>query len=382
MPTHTDQGLRARLAKRMGRFLGVSDVVASTDSLTHNVQALEADVRACQASFAALTGTAVAVAAPAAAAEPAAPVAPGMPQATAGEIYAGYSTDDMWVFDDFVDVHPTGAPGFVTDFIGTRTRTSSLWNEVRFLDGTVMGKPVPHDIFEAIEWVGLLKAVLAAGDGRFAMMELGAGLGPWLAAGSVAARLRGLGDLRLLGVEADPGRFELMRQNFADNGLDPDAQRLVCAAVGVEKGHARWPRIADPANAAGARPVRETEGGLDQDDVNYIPHAAEDYIDVDIMPFEDLLAEQPAWDLVHVDVQGWEAKLIAACLPSLNERVRYMVVGTHSRLIDGQVIELLHQAGWVMENEKPTRFRFDPAQPSLDQMTEIDGVQVWRNPAR
>jgi FkbM family methyltransferase len=355
----------------MGRFLGVSDLTATTQSLTEQVRTLDAEVRSCQASVAQLAPGA---------AEP----APFQPSpslgATPGEIYAGYTTDDLWVFDGFPRHQPTPTPGFVTDFMGTKTRTTSLWNEVRHLDGTVMGRPVPHDLFEAVEWIGLLKSVVSARNGRFALMELGAGPGPWLVAGAVAARSQDLNDLHLLGVEADPGRFDLMRQHFLDNDLDPQQHELLCAAVGVEKGHARWPRITDPANASGARPVREVGGGLDQDDVAYIPHAAEDYIDVEILPFEDLLTREPSWDLVHVDVQGWEAKLIANCTETLTARVRWMVVGTHSRLIDGQVIEILHRAGWVLEHEKPTRFRFDPDQPSLDQMTEVDGVQVWRNP--
>ncbi len=309
----------------------------------------------------------------------AAPAPAMVPAATPGEVYAGYSDRDMWVFDPFAHARPQPASGFVTDFLGTRTRTSSLWDAVRSLDGQVMGRPVPHDLFEAIEWIGLLKAVTSARGGRFAMMELGAGSGPWLAAGAVAARLRGLHDLRLLGVEADPGRFALMRQHFLDNDLDPDAHRLVCAAVGVEAGHARWPRIADPPNAAGARPVQESGGKLDADDVAYMQGGIEDFIDVEIVPLGDLLAEQDVWDLVHIDVQGWEAKLCAGCVEPLNARVRWLIIGTHSRPIEGEVIAILHAAGWVLENEKPTRFHFDPAKASLELMTEVDGVQVWRN---
>ena len=306
----------------------------------------------------------------------------GMAEAVPGEVYAGYSAADLWLFDRFADAKPRPAAGFVTDFIGTRTRTTSLWDAARALDGQVMGRPVPHDLFEAIEWVGLLKAVMSARGGRFAMMELGAGWGPWLAAGSVAARLRGIQDLHLMGVEADPGRFALMQQHFRDNGLDPAAHRLIAAAVGVEAGAARWPRIADPANAGGARPVREANAALDPADAAYMQGALDDFVEVEIVPLAGLLAEQQTWDLVHIDVQGWEAKLCAGCVGPLSERVRWLVVGTHSRVIDGQVIETLHAAGWVLENEKPTRFTFDPARPSLDSMAEVDGAQIWRNPRR
>ncbi len=370
MPARSPRRIRSRVARRVGRFLGVSDLFTTTQELARQVRSLDARLSSCRASVQRLS-------VPDAAAES----QPGkLPGPTPGEIYSGYSAGDLWVFDMFSQEPPLPTPGFVTDFLGTRTRTSSLWDGVQELDGQVMGRPVPHDLFEAVEWVGLLKAVATARDGRFAIMELGAGLGPWLVAGAVAARLRGISDLHLLGVEADPGRFAMMHQHFLDNGLDPEEHRLICAAVGVEKGHARWPRITDPANAAGARPVREVGGGLDEGDVAYMQQAIEDFIDVDILPFEDLLLLEPTWDLVHVDVQGWEAKLCAGCVETLNARVRWMIIGTHSRAIDGQVIEVLHGAGWVLEQEKPTRFRFDPAQASLELMTEVDGVQVWRNP--
>lgn len=391
--------IRSRLARRVGRFLGVSDLSAEVALLQQRVQSVERELTTRTAPVSAPVGPRVTGAAPGLLSrlagetlgrlrhrKPPAAVAPDPTAgangsgATPGEIYAGYSDDDLWVFDLFADARPQPAPGFVTDFLGTRTRTSSLWDSVRSWDGQVMGRPVPHDLFEAVEWVGLLKAVSTAGDGRFAAMELGAGWGPWLVAGAQAARRRGLDDLRLLGVEADPGRFALMRQHFLDNDLDPDAHTLLCAAVGVEAGRARWPRIADPANTGGARPVREAAGELDAGDQAYMQGAMADFIDVDVVAFGELLAQEPVWDLVHIDVQGWEATLCAGCLEPLGARARWLVIGTHSRLIDGEVIEILHGGGWVLENEKPTRFRFDAAKSSLELMTEVDGVQVWRNP--
>lgn len=296
------------------------------------------------------------------------------------DIFSGYGAEDVRIFDSFAGANPQPAPGWVTDFIGTRTRTSALWNEARHFDGQVTPRPVPHDLYEAIEWVGLLRAVAEARDGRFVMAELGAGFGPWIGAGASAARLHGCRDFHLTGVEADPGRFALMQQHMADNGVRPEQQRLYCAAVGVEAGRARWPRIADPANASGGRPIREGVGGIDRDDAAYMPHAVEDHIDVEIVPLATILAEHPIWDLLHIDVQGWEARLCAGAIDELNARVRRMVIGTHSRVIDGQLIDILSTAGWVLENEKPARFTFDPAKSSIELMTEIDGTQVWQNP--
>ncbi|WP_181170182.1 FkbM family methyltransferase [Mesorhizobium sp. B2-4-16] len=301
------------------------------------------------------------------------------PSPTPGEVFAGYSAKDIRVFDLFKNVRPESKPGFVTDFLGTRTRTTSLWNNARQFDGHVFGLPVPHDLFEAIEWIGLLKAVVSAGS-SFAMMELRAGWGPWLAAGAVACKHLGIEDVHLLGVEADPGRFELMRQHFIDNGLDPEAHCLLRAAVGTEAGHARWPRISDAANSGGGRPVRDKDGEVNQDDADYIPHAVHDYIDVEIVPLRDLLARRAVWDLIHIDVQGWEADLVAGSVEELGERAKWLVIGTHSRQLDGRLIATLHRAGWVLENEKPTRFTFDRDKGSLELMAEVDGTQIWRNP--
>lgn len=375
--------IRSAVARRIGRFLGIGDLAESVGTLQRRLQSIES-----------LRLSAFSPSAPSSQVDLSDGASPGtrsapvdhqrsvvMPERpTPGETYAGYGTEDLWVFELFSGVHPEAQPGFVVDFLGTRTRTTSLWDSVRNLDGTVMDVPVPHDLFEAVEWVGLLKAVASAGVGRFAMMELGAGLAPWLVAGAKAAGLRGIQDIRLLGVEADPGRFELMRQHFLDNDLDPASHELICGAVGAKKGRARWPRIADPANAAGARPVKKLKLGVDPDDSAYMHGAMEASIDVEILAFEDLLARQAVWDLVHIDVQGWEAQLCAAAAGTLSDRVRWMVIGTHSRLIEGQLLATLHGMGWVLENEKPTRFKFEDGQSSVEAMTDVDGVQVWRNP--
>lgn len=308
---------------------------------------------------------------------------PPIPGVSFGEWYPGYTQQDLAVFDAFQNAAPQSAPGFVTNFIGVRTRTSSLWNDARALDGQVQGLPVPGDFFEAIEWIGVLKSVLSARD-RFVAMELGAGWGPWLVASAVAARLRGIESTSLLGVEADPGRFDLMMQHFKDNGLEPEHHRLLCAAVGTEAGKARWPRIWDPANAGGARPVRYVGAGrdvLDVGDAAYMRGAIDDFVDVEILPFDTVLNYEPVWDLVHMDVQGWEAALCRVCVKTLTGRVRWLIAGTHSRKLDGDLLEVMFQAGWILENEKPTRFVFDRERETLQSMGNVDGVQVWRNPA-
>jgi FkbM family methyltransferase len=290
-------------------------------------------------------------------------------------VYAGYSKEDLEIFSNFNTQGVGGAPGFVTDWIGSRVRTSSLWDGCERLDGAVTPIPVPGDYHsEAVEWIGALKAVLAA-DTSFSVMELGAGHGPWLSAACAAARSIGIRELHICGVEADPGRFALLQQNLRDNALADSDVQLHQAAIGVEAGHARWPRIEDPRNVAGGRPNRP--GNVD--DQVYLAPFNNDMIDVDIIALGPLLRQRPVWDLVHIDVQGTEAELCQGCIDDLSRHVRYLVIGTHSRKLDGDLLAFLLEAGWSIEHEKPTQMGCAKGLP-LPALTMCDGTQVWRNP--
>ncbi len=296
-------------------------------------------------------------------------------------LFPGYAKADLAIFDEFRPKDLQAKPGFVTDYIGSRTRISMLWDGCAGLDNVINGIPDPCDHFaHTTEWLGTLKAVKSAGD-RFAAMELGAGLGPWLVASGVAARNRGIRDISLLGVEADPRRCASMKVNLADNEFDAT---VVQAAVGIQAGTAKWPRLDDFRNQAGSRPVRRTaDGGLNEDDASHYtdPVALDIMIDVTIVAFDKLLRRQRLWDLIHIDVQGTEGELCAAFGADLSECARWLVIGTHSRKLDGDVMETLFAAGWHLEHEVPTRLMpYRPGLPSLVGLTSHDGTQVWRNP--
>ncbi|MBV8504439.1 MAG: hypothetical protein JOZ11_01275, partial [Alphaproteobacteria bacterium] len=48
----------------------------------------------------------------------------------ASSVYLGYQAEDLAIFDEFAGAAPEPAPGFVTDFHGSRARISSLWDGV------------------------------------------------------------------------------------------------------------------------------------------------------------------------------------------------------------------------------------------------------------
>ena len=299
--------------------------------------------------------------------------------------YRGYSDQDLALFDQFPAVRNESQKGFIFDFLGIRTRASHV-KAFRSMDGQVFGTPVPVDDgfhAETIEYVGLLKSVLTSRE-RYAVLELGAGWGPWLISGATAARRKGIKDIRLHGVEGDPEHFASMQIHFRDNGFDPAAHRLDNAVIGVKPGRARWPKYEDPSEAYGSRPLAcFDEHGNPADDADQPGNEApglDRYIDVEMLSIRSVLEREPLWDLVHFDVQGSETELCSASAEILKQRVRWLVIGTHSRKIDGELLDLFFRQGWILENEKPARFTYNPSAASLEDMTSQDGTQVWRNP--
>ena len=84
-------------------------------------------------------------------------------------------------------------------------------------------------------------------------------------------------------------------------------------------------------------------------------------------------------DFLHIDIQGSEWDLISRCANFLDDRVRCMFVGTHNRKIEGDLIEFLHQRGWMLMRERPCRFYPMLTAPTLTGSTYHDGGQFWRN---
>ena len=177
-----------------------------------------------------------------------------------------------------------------------------------------------------------------------------------------------------------------MKQHFIDNGFVLDKHTLIEGAVGIRKGTAFWPQEVDSQEDWGLRPIFredvETRGSEDGSTTiaDYRGNKFSNIMEVNIIPIADLLRLQSCWDFIHIDIQGDEVNVCRAAIDDLSERVKYMVIATHSRKNDGDIFELFCKAGWILELEKPTRFKFFSNHSSLESMTTHDGTQVWRNP--
>ncbi len=216
-----------------------------------------------------------------------------------------------------------------------------------------------------LEWVGTLRAALDATD-RFTIVELGAGWAPWLVAGHKLAQLRGINETHLVGVEGSGEHIEFMRQNFLDNGLVPGAHQLIHGVVGIEDGVAYFPDLVQPGEDYGAAADYSGSRG----------HSG--MVAVKCYSLETILRDLPPQvDIVHCDIQGSEADVMEASLDLLDKRVRRVVIGTHSRLVEGRLLEMFSARGWRLEHEMVCIYRQEPATGVLALLQ--DGAQVWRN---
>jgi len=274
-------------------------------------------------------------------------------------------TVDPTVLAAFPAYTGPGAPGFFTDFIGTRTRCSHLPDAYAGASGIVEGPPGTErfGLHEPPEWEGTLRSVLEAGS-RFVAVELGAGWGPWLVASARAAQLRGITDIQLAGVEGASGHYGFLLQHFCDNGLDPAQHQLLHAVAGVEDGVARFPKLDVPSADWGAQ-ASYGDG-----------EASEQFDEVPSISVATLLSKLPPVDLLHCDVQGAEGDVLIAAADVLASCVRRIVVGTHGRAIEDRLMACFGANGWILEHESSCRF---VQGPTGAMQLVADGTQVWRN---
>jgi FkbM family methyltransferase len=237
------------------------------------------------------------------------------------------------------------------------------------------------------EWAGALRAVLDATT-DLTVVELGAGWGPWLVALARAAHLRGIRNVRLVGVEGSKEHFEYMRSHFADNGLDPGQHTLHHAIVGPVDGEAYFPILTYPSEMYGSAPSlsqekREPRGvtrrflgrlGLRRPPAT--GPSLEGMERVNCISLPTLLRPLNRVDLVHFDIQGGEYEVILSARQVLKEKVKRLVIGTHSRSIEQNLFDELASQSWVLEDEHSCGFRQDGQKMNLCR----DGHQAWRNP--
>jgi FkbM family methyltransferase len=260
------------------------------------------------------------------------------------------------------------ADAFV-DFLGSATKTRYL-DPLNGLDGYVYrGVPRAAEAGHhgTSEWIGTLRSTLEAG-GSFTAMELGAGWAPWLVVARRASALLGIADVSLTGVEASEEHYHYMVDHLTSNGIDPQQHALHRAIAAPEDGVAMFPRLFANHDYGANAAFNETER---KSTANF-----GELEEIKALSLNTLLRGKARVDLIHIDIQGHELEVVKAGIEALNATTRRMVIGTHSRTIDGNMMDFLHGHGWICESESPCRLARNP-NGSL--RLSVDGEQVWRN---
>lgn len=278
------------------------------------------------------------------------------------------------ITDQFTPYNGLVEPDSYRDFLGVRTRMRYWPPPYMELAGTIEGRSseARAGLHDTHEWAGVLSAVLDA-KGSFVCVELGAGYGPFVVGSALKAKERGIHNIKLIAVEGASDHLDFMRQHFADNGLNPNEHYLHHAAAGSYDGIARFPKLHSPETEWGAEALYVQANRTAQ----RTPQVSQDFEDVPCMTLATILSPVDSADVVHFDIQGSEFAVITQGIHTLNTKVKRVVVGTHGRDIEMNLLRFMDGRGWQLEMEKACNYQ----QPAPHPITLLqDGVQVWKNP--
>ena len=295
------------------------------------------------------------------------------------QIYPGYKDKDLDMLRSFVVQQAILENDMYIDGFSQKTK----YETVPFCDNFSpehLTFPLPDDgcHAEVVEYIALCDSIRHA-NSSYCAVELGAGWGPWITLGGVIARSRGIKNINLIGVEAQPERFLLMKNHLQLNELRPVTDenitemngirsRLIQGAVSV-KNQNLWFPIVDIGDMGSTTATTNTSS-----DYRGLPVKN---FSVEGFTLEQIIGDTNV-DYLHIDIQGQEFEVIKSAISTLNTHVKAIFVGTHSRIIEGKLIELLYKNRWMLINEKPCRVEWIGSPPSIEAMTKFDGCQYWR----
>ena len=293
--------------------------------------------------------------------------------------YPGYLPEDTDLVSRYACGQAAVKEDHYIDGFGVRTDFTCVpFVSPACLDIERLQLPLPDDGFhaEGIEYAALLDAFdNRKAKGRFTAVEVGSGWGPWIGLAGVLANTHGADVLCLIGAEASAERYALMCRHLERNGLTPASRRMIKTfhgAIWTHDGEVQFPdsNVEDMGAAVNAQGSK----------TDYRGHRVTT-VSTPCVRLSTLCEDAGLIDFLHIDVQGSELDIIRNEAEWLGKNVRAMMIATHSRVIEGGVMNLLGGLGWVLKREKPCRFRMDdnPCE-NWEGVTQADGSQHWINP--
>ena len=258
--------------------------------------------------------------------------------------------------------------GHRVNFFGVAVNVDKFYPALK-LDNVVEPPPIPANWHADIAEFGpALRAVDLSG-GDFCMIELGCGWGCWMNITGAAARRAGKRPF-LIGVEGDAGHVAFAHESMATNGFAPSQFQVVRGIAAAKAGSAFFPRQSLSGVAWGLEPVLNA----DKAQIRAL-RAGGEHDELPMVALKDVILDRRRIDLLHVDIQGGETALVRENVALLGEKVAYAFIATHSRMIDGEIVQCLSDAGWELEMERPCVCTIHDGRL----VNVIDGAQGWRN---
>lgn len=260
------------------------------------------------------------------------------------------------------------SPGVSTNFLGLKVPTKVHPPVLAGLAGRVEALPDPGNWHADIaEWAAALHSIDKAQD-TYRIVELGCGWGCWISNMGLAARNRGL-KVDLVGVEGDAIHLKNAAEVLKLNGFEEGQYRLLHGIAAPRSGKAIFPLAAEGVTdwnrEAVFYPDAKTLAAAQKDVGMQV---------LDCLTLEELGQGKPI-DLLHIDIQGAETDFVRGNHSDMDRLVRRVLIGTHSRVIEGELMDHFLKSGWRLEMDRPVIAPLHNGKP----ITGIDGVQLWAN---
>lgn len=232
-----------------------------------------------------------------------------------------------------------------------------------------------------LEWIDIIEAAKSA-QGRFVMFELGAGFGRWCMNAMHALNFLNPLPFHFVAVEAEKSHFNFLKLYFEAHGLKLEDHRLIEAAVDVEFGQALF-NMGEP-NGWYGQYLDDKKPSLFHRLAFFLRNSSkkEEQTErrkdiVKTITLNSLLEEYDRVDLIDMDIQSAELKVLQASIELLNKKVKRVHIGTHSKEIDEGLKNLFLENKWTNVHLFPS-FTTCPTPYGVVEFN--DGIQSWVNP--
>ena len=286
-------------------------------------------------------------------------------------------TDIVKMFNEYQGYELTTIDNdFIVDFFGMRIPIRYAKYLAQRAGTKIERPPFPDDSFRAcfIEYLAVVESIRDCGS-IYQMAEIGASYAPFSALCAKLALRKGVSKVILRQVEAAFRGVESIQGNFSDNNLlneQVDIHVIQAAVVGSYK-DVFFPDVECTVDNGAAAQDQSTDLDIRGADLPMIK--------INGIPLSFVLDKFPynTIDLLHIDIQGSEFHAIPTDIKYLTDRVKRVMVATHSRPIDGIMMETFHRSGWKLIAEEPCEFTYRRDLNEIEGMTIKDGAQYWVN---